>query len=69
MGDAWVLAQLLTRYHDLSTALETYDKARNERVASIITRARKRAETTHRHDPAVTQAWYQELADGQERKF
>ncbi|MFK4134049.1 FAD-dependent monooxygenase [Pseudomonas luteola] len=63
MEDAWVLAQLLTQYHDLSTALEACDKARVERVASIITRARKRAETIHRHDPAVTQAWYQELAD------
>ncbi|GGM22106.1 monooxygenase [Pseudomonas asuensis] len=62
MEDAWVLAQLLTQHEDLSRALKAYDEARLERVASIVTRARKRAETTHGHDPVVTQAWYRELA-------
>jgi FAD-dependent urate hydroxylase len=63
MEDAWVLAQLLSHHVELPEALKAYNEARVERVASIITRARKRAETTHGHEPAATQAWYQELAD------
>lgn len=62
MEDAWVLAQALSEYGDLSEALEAYDRARVDRVGDIILRARKRADMTHGHDPVATDQWYQELA-------
>ncbi|AYN96742.1 FAD-dependent urate hydroxylase HpxO [Pseudomonas sp. LTJR-52] len=62
MEDAWVLACCLTEHgNDLHQALPAYDAARVERVGSIVSRARKRAETTHGHDPALTRSWYAEL--------
>ncbi|GHB16804.1 FAD-dependent urate hydroxylase HpxO [Salinicola rhizosphaerae] len=63
MEDAWVLARALDEANgDVTRALKAYDGARAERVGDIVTRARKRAETTHGADPAATQAWYAELA-------
>ncbi|ARS53061.1 FAD-dependent urate hydroxylase HpxO [Kushneria konosiri] len=61
MEDAWVLAQALSEHSSLHRALEAYDRARVDRVGDIILRARKRADMTHGHDPAVTDQWYQEL--------
>ncbi|WP_106476890.1 FAD-dependent urate hydroxylase HpxO [Phytohalomonas tamaricis] len=68
MEDAWVLARCLDNAEGSSAtdtinqALAAYDAARCERVADIITRARKRAETTHGKNPQQTQQWYEELA-------
>ncbi|TWI56494.1 FAD-dependent urate hydroxylase [Pseudomonas duriflava] len=62
MEDAWVLMNCLAQHEDdLAAALRAYDIARVERAGTIVTRARKRAETTHGHDPVATQAWYREL--------
>ncbi|WP_251977832.1 FAD-dependent urate hydroxylase HpxO [Salinicola avicenniae] len=63
MEDAWVLARALDAADgDLAAALTAYDTARTARVGEIVTRARKRAETTHGADAMATQAWYAELA-------
>lgn len=64
MEDAWVLARALDNADgDVAKALKAYDGTRVERVGEIVSRARKRAETTHGADPAATQAWYAELAE------
>lgn len=64
MEDAWVLARALDDTgNDVAKALHAYDDARVARVGEIVSRARKRAETTHGADPAATQAWYAELAE------
>ncbi|MDW5378539.1 FAD-dependent urate hydroxylase HpxO [Halomonas sp. HP20-15] len=64
MEDGWVLARVLENAEDdIPTALRAYDEARVERVGEIVSRARKRAETTHGANPAATRAWYAELAD------
>ncbi|KAA0016135.1 FAD-dependent urate hydroxylase HpxO [Salinicola corii] len=63
MEDAWVLARALdSAGGDVAKALKAYDEARAERVGEIVSRARKRAETTHGAEPAATRAWYAELA-------
>lgn len=62
MEDAWVLARCLDAEADPLAALQAYEKARLERVAGIVERARKRCEITHGHEPLATQAWYAELA-------
>ncbi|WFF40551.1 FAD-dependent urate hydroxylase HpxO [Salinicola endophyticus] len=63
MEDAWVLAESLEASgHAIAEALAHYDAARVARVGDIVSRARKRAETTHGADPAATRAWYSELA-------
>ncbi|MGI4860782.1 MAG: FAD-dependent urate hydroxylase HpxO [Janthinobacterium lividum] len=61
--DSWVLAgQLASGNGDVPAALAGYDAARAPRVASIVTRARERARVIHGRDPALTAAWYAELA-------
>jgi FAD-dependent urate hydroxylase len=61
--DAWVLAhQLLTNDLGVPDALLRYERARSERTAEIVLRARKRSELTHGADPERTAAWYRELA-------
>jgi FAD-dependent urate hydroxylase len=63
MEDAWMLAQLLlTNNLGVPDALQRYERARRQRTAEIVLRARKRSEMTHGHDPAKTLAWYEELA-------
>ncbi|KUM44495.1 FAD-dependent urate hydroxylase HpxO [Pseudomonas sp. EpS/L25] len=62
MEDAWVLARCLEAEAEPLAALQAYEKARLERAAGIVERARKRCEITHGHDPEATQAWYAELA-------
>lgn len=63
MEDAWVLAQLLlTNNLGVPDALQRYQRARQQRTAEIVLRARKRSEMTHGHDPQTTLAWYDELA-------
>jgi FAD-dependent urate hydroxylase len=63
LEDGWVLAhQLLTNNLGVPDALARYERARRERTADIVLRARKRSEMTHGADPEKTEAWYRELA-------
>ncbi|MBD2077882.1 FAD-dependent urate hydroxylase HpxO [Phormidium sp. FACHB-592] len=60
--DAFVLTNCLkTTTLSVADALQHYEADRKERVADIITRARKRADMIHGKDPAKTQKWYEEL--------
>ena len=63
MEDAWVLGQLLlTNNLGVPDALQRYERARQQRTAEIVLRARKRSEMTHGHEPQKTLEWYAELA-------
>ena len=60
--DAFVLANYLkTTNLGVADALKRYEAERKDRVADIITRARKRADMIHGKDPEKTQQWYEEL--------
>lgn len=62
MEDAVVLAMTLqTHTLGIEDALERYQAKRAERTAELVLRARKRSDVTHAKDPALTQAWYDEL--------
>lgn len=62
MEDALVLANFLqTTNLSVEDALQRYEAARIDRVADVITRARKRSNMTHGHEPEKTQQWYEEL--------
>jgi FAD-dependent urate hydroxylase len=61
--DAWQLTNaLVTTNLSVADALQRYETARSDRTAEIILKARKRADMIHGKDPAVTQQWYQDLA-------
>jgi FAD-dependent urate hydroxylase len=63
MEDGWVLANyLVTTNLSVADALNRYDADRAVRANGIVEKARERAEQIHGHDPAVTQAWYEQLA-------
>jgi len=63
MEDAWVLAQyLLTTNISVADALQRYDRERTARANAVVVKARQRAEQIHGRDPAITQAWYEQLA-------
>lgn len=60
--DALVLTTYLqTTNISVEDALKRYEAARKDRVADIITRARKRSNMTHGKEPEKTQQWYEEL--------
>jgi len=62
LEDALVLTNYLqTTNLSVEDALKRYEAARKDRVADVVTRARKRSDVTHGKDPATTQAWYEEL--------
>jgi FAD-dependent urate hydroxylase len=62
LEDAWVLANYLrTTTLGVEDALQRYELARRDRVANIVSLARKRSDITHGKDPIATQAWYEEL--------
>ena len=62
MEDALVLTRLLTTNNlGVPDALARYDRDRVARTQTIMRRARERAQLTHAHDPAATDAWYDEL--------
>lgn len=62
MEDALVLtACLQTTNISVADALKRYEAERKDRVADIITRARKRSNMTHGKEPEKTQEWYEEL--------
>lgn len=63
MEDGLVLTRcLLTTNLGVEYALKRYERDRKERVTAIVQKARHRAETIHGKDPAVTQQWYDQLA-------
>ncbi len=60
--DAFVLTNYLkTTNLSVADALKRYEAERKDRVADIITRARKRADMIHGKDPEKTQKWYEEM--------
>ena len=62
MEDAIVLANCLQQNTvSVAAALRQYEAARVDRVADIVTRARKRSDMTHGKEPEKTQQWYEEL--------
>ncbi|MBD1913713.1 MULTISPECIES: FAD-dependent urate hydroxylase HpxO [unclassified Leptolyngbya] len=62
LEDALVLTTYLqTTNLSVEDALQRYEAARKDRVADIVTRARKRSDVTHGKDAAKTQEWYEEL--------
>jgi FAD-dependent urate hydroxylase len=62
MEDALVLATMLqTTNLSVEDALKRYEGARKERVADVVSRARKRSNVTHGKEPEKTQSWYKEL--------
>jgi FAD-dependent urate hydroxylase len=63
MEDAWVLAQCLGQGEDVAGGLKAYEAKREERVASLVAKARKRASVIHGEDEGETARWYAELAD------
>ncbi len=59
-------AEVLTRYLvttnlSVADALSRYEKARKDRTAELVLKARKRTSTIYGHEPAATQQWYQDL--------
>ncbi len=64
MEDGWVLAQYLkTTNISVDYALQRYERDRKERTTAVVQKARQRAEMIHGKDPALTQKWYQQLAE------
>ncbi|MCU1486372.1 MAG: hpxO [Actinomycetia bacterium] len=62
MEDALVLAGYLqTTNVSVVDALQRYSDERVPRAADIVRRAADRARTSHAHDAAATEAWYEEL--------
>lgn len=62
MEDTLVLTTYLqTTNISVEDALKRYEAARKDRVADIITKARKRSNMTHGKEPEKTQQWYEEL--------
>lgn len=62
MEDGEVLTRyLLTTSLGIEDALQRYERERVERTSAIVLKARKRADQIHGKDPAITQAWYDQL--------
>lgn len=62
MEDALVLTTYLqTTNISVEDVLQRYEATRRDRVADVITRARKRSNMTHGKEPEKTQEWYEEL--------
>lgn len=59
-------AEVLTRYLlttniSVPDALNRYEKARKNRTAELVLKARKRSSVIYGHDPSATQQWYRDL--------
>jgi FAD-dependent urate hydroxylase len=62
LEDALVLSDYLqTTNVSVEDAFLRYEAARRDRVADVISKARKRADMTHGKDPERTGQWYEEL--------
>jgi FAD-dependent urate hydroxylase len=63
MEDAWVLTKcLLTNNLGVIDALQRYGAARQDRTATLVLKARRRAHLIHGQDWQKTEQWYGELA-------
>ncbi|MDX2242566.1 MAG: FAD-dependent urate hydroxylase HpxO [Leptolyngbyaceae cyanobacterium bins.302] len=63
LEDALVLTNYLTSTNiSVADALKRYEAERVERTCAVVQKARKRAEQIHGKDPAITQQWYEQLA-------
>jgi FAD-dependent urate hydroxylase len=59
-------AEVLTRYLlttniSVPDALNRYEKARKDRTAELVLKARKRSSVIYGHEPSATQQWYRDL--------
>jgi FAD-dependent urate hydroxylase len=62
LEDSYVLGLIFaTTSLGIEDALRRYERARTERAADLVLRARKRATETHGFDPEITEAWYEGL--------
>ncbi len=62
LEDSFVLGLVFaTTSLGVTDSLRRYERARTERAADLVLRARKRAEETHGFDPETTAAWYEGL--------
>lgn len=63
MEDALVLTNyLVTTNISVEDVLQRYNADRTQRANAVVQKARQRAEQIHGKDPAITQAWYEQLA-------
>jgi FAD-dependent urate hydroxylase len=60
--DAEVLSRYLVSTNlSVADALQRYEKARKERTAKLVLKARKRTGLIYGYDPEATQQWYEDL--------
>lgn len=57
---------LVTTNISVADALKRYEAARKERIASLVLKARKRADMIYNKDPQATAAWYENLKQEEE---
>ena len=68
MEDAEVLCRyLVTTNISVEDALKRYEAERKERVANLVLKARKRTDTIYNKEPDLTQQWYEQLKQEQEK--
>ncbi len=68
MEDAEVLCRyLVTTNISVEDALKRYEAARKERVAKLVLKARKRTDTIYNKEPDLTQQWYEQLKQEEEK--
>jgi FAD-dependent urate hydroxylase len=68
MEDAEVLCRyLVTTNISVEDALKRYETERKERVAQLVLKARKRTDTIYNKEPDLTQQWYEQLKQEEEK--
>jgi FAD-dependent urate hydroxylase len=68
MEDAEVLCRyLVTTNTSVEDALKRYETERKERVAQLVLKARKRTDTIYNKEPDLTQQWYEQLKQEEEK--
>lgn len=68
MEDAEVLCcYLVTTNISVEDALKRYEAERKERVAQLVLKARKRTDTIYNKEPDLTQQWYEQLKQEEEK--
>jgi FAD-dependent urate hydroxylase len=68
MEDAEVLCRyLVTTNISVEDALKRYETERKARVAQLVLKARKRTDTIYNKEPDLTQQWYEQLKQEEEK--
>ncbi len=68
MEDAEVLCRyLVTTNLSVEDALKRYETERKERVSQLVLKARKRTDTIYNKEPDLTQQWYEQLKQEEEK--